>query len=68
MIFIELRTLPIDHKHRLEDITDLKRLDAMNLTTAQTAKGVKTFSDGINIGNASLTYDSTNKRLVISVN
>lgn len=68
MIFIELRTLPhIEHTHRLEDITDLKRLDAMNLTTAQTAKGVKTFSDGINIGNASLTYDSTNKRLVISV-
>ena len=41
-------------------------LKAMDLTSAQTASGVKTFSNGIKIGNASLTYDSTNKRIVIS--
>ena len=41
-------------------------IGAMDLTSAQTASGVKTFSNGIKIGSASLTYDSTNKRLVIS--
>ncbi len=42
-------------------------LGAMNLTSAQTASGVKTFTNGINIGNALLSYDSENQRLVISV-
>ena len=45
----------------------ITNLGAMDLTSAQTASGVKTFSNGIKIGNATLTYDSTNKRLVISV-
>ena len=40
--------------------------DAMDLTSDQTASGVKTFTDGIKIGNASLTYDSANNRIVIS--
>lgn len=45
----------------------ITNLGAMDLTSAQTASGVKTFSNGIKIGNATLTYDSKNKRMVISV-
>ena len=40
--------------------------NVMNLTSAQTAKGVKTFTDGIKIGSAKLTYDTTKGALVIS--
>ena len=42
-------------------------LGAMDLTSDQTVSSVKTFSNGIKIGNASLTYDSTKKMIVISV-
>ena len=45
----------------------ITNLGAMDLTSAQTASGVKTFSNGIKVGNATLSYDSTNKRMVISV-
>ena len=38
----------------------------MDLASAQTASGIKTFNNGINIGSAKLTYDSTNSALVIS--
>ena len=38
----------------------------MDLTSAQTASGVKTFTNGIKIGNAKLTYDTTKGALVIS--
>lgn len=41
--------------------------DVMDLTSDQIASGVKTFTNGINIGNALLSYDSENQRLVISV-
>lgn len=41
-------------------------LDSMDLNSSQTATGVKTFENGIKIGDASLTYDLTNKRIVIS--
>lgn len=41
--------------------------ESVDLTTDQTISGVKTFSECIKIGNASLTYDSINKRLVINV-
>ena len=42
-------------------------LGAMDLASDQSVSGVKTFTNGINIGNAMMTYDETNKRLVISV-
>lgn len=45
----------------------ITNLGAMDLTSAQTASGVKTFSNGIKIGNTTMSYDSTNKRLIISV-
>lgn len=45
----------------------ITNLGAMDLTSAQTVSGVKTFSNGIKVGNATLSYDSTNKRMVISV-
>lgn len=38
----------------------------MDLTSAQTASGVKTFSNGINIGSANLKYDSSAGALTIS--
>lgn len=38
----------------------------MDLTSDQTSTGIKAFSNGVNIGNASLTYDSTKSALVIS--
>lgn len=40
--------------------------NCVNLTFDQTISGVKTFEKQINIGNATLTYDNTNDRLVIS--
>lgn len=44
----------------------ISNLGAMDLTSAQTASGVKTFSNGINIGSANLTYDSASGALVVS--
>lgn len=38
----------------------------MDLTSAQTASGVKTFTNGINIGDANITFDSTAGALKIS--
>lgn len=38
----------------------------MDLTSAQTASGVKTFSNGINVGSANLKYDADAGALVIS--
>ena len=46
----------------------ITNLGAMDLTSAQTVSGVKTFSNGIKIGNATFTYDSTTKRVEIKVN
>ena len=40
--------------------------DSVDLASAQTITGVKTFSNGITIGNATITNDTENKRLVIS--
>lgn len=45
----------------------LTNLGAMDLASDQTASGIKTFTNGINIGNALLSYDSENKRVVITV-
>ena len=45
----------------------ITNLGAMDLTSAQTVSGIKTFSNGFKIGNATFTYDSTNKRIAISV-
>lgn len=42
-------------------------LGAVDLTSAQTITGVKTFSNGITIGNATITHDTTNNRLVINI-
>lgn len=42
-------------------------LGAVDLTSAQTITGVKTFSNGITIGNAAITHDATNSRLVINI-
>ena len=39
----------------------------VDTTSAQTVGGVKTFSSGIKIGNATLSYDSTNEALVITI-
>ena len=39
----------------------------VNLTEAQTISGVKTFSNGIKIGNATLSYSSTDEALVITI-
>lgn len=44
----------------------ITNLGAMDLTSAQTASGVKTFSNGIKIGSATLSYDSSLGALVIS--
>ena len=44
---------------------DLEKI--MDLTSDQTATGVKTFANGIKIGNATMTYDSINNRIVINV-
>ena len=41
--------------------------EVVDLTSDQTISGSKTFSEGITIGNATLTYNSENGRLVISV-
>ena len=44
--------------------------DMANLVDANSDKtiyGVKTFMDGIKIGNATMTYDSANNRIVINV-
>ena len=38
----------------------------VDLTSEQTITGVKTFSEKIKIGGATLSYDSTNKRIAIS--
>lgn len=46
---------PLDHTHPYVD-----------LTSAQTIGGVKTFTDSIIIGDATLTYDDTSTALVIS--
>ena len=40
--------------------------EVVDLTSAQTITGTKTFPNGIIIGNAQLTYDSINERLIIS--
>lgn len=40
--------------------------EIVNLTSAQSINGVKTFNDGIKIGEATMTYDSENKRIVIA--
>ena len=40
--------------------------EVVDLTSEQTITGAKTFSNGVNVGDASITYDKTNKRLVIS--
>ena len=45
----------------------ITNLGAMDLTSAQTASGIKTFSNGIKIGSATMKYDSTTKAIVISV-
>ena len=39
----------------------------VDLTSAQTVSGVKTFSNGLKIGNATITHDITNNRLVITI-
>lgn len=39
----------------------------VNLSSAQTVSGVKTFSNGIKIGNATLSYSSTDEALVITI-
>lgn len=44
----------------------ISNIGAMDLTSAQTASGVKTFSNGVKIGNATLTFDSTNNTLVLT--
>ena len=46
----------------------ISNIGAMDLTSAQTASGVKTFSNGIKIGNATLSYNSTASALVLSFN
>lgn len=44
----------------------LANLGAMDLETDQAAAGIKTFVNGIKIGDAELTYDSSRKRITIS--
>lgn len=41
--------------------------DSVDLTSDQVIDGVKTFSNGLKIGNATITHDIENKRLVISI-
>ena len=45
----------------------IANLGAMDLTSAQTASGVKTFTNGINIGNAKITYNSNTNILTFSL-
>lgn len=45
----------------------ITNLGAVDLSSDQTITGTKTFSNEIKIGNTTLAYDDTNKRLVISV-
>lgn len=45
----------------------IANLGAVDLSSEQTITSTKTFSNGIKIGNATLTYDDTNKCLVVSV-
>ena len=63
-----------DLKHRVGstnytilDTGNYSDLGIMDLTSDQTSTGFKTFTNGIKIGNATMTYDSENKRIVISV-
>lgn len=41
--------------------------DNVDLTSDQTITGIKTFSNRIQIGESSITYDASNKRIVFSV-
>ena len=57
------------------EITAFKKSDTLNhtyntfvdSTSDQTVGGVKTFADGIRIGNATVTHDTTNHRLIITI-
>lgn len=40
--------------------------DKVDLTSTQTVDGVKTFSNGIKIGDATVSYNSEDKALVIN--
>ena len=44
----------------------LANLGAMDLETDQTVKGVKTFSDGIKLGEATVNYDKSKNRIAIT--
>lgn len=39
----------------------------VDFASAQTVSGVKTFSNGLKIGNVTITHDTTNNRLVINI-
>ena len=40
--------------------------EVVDIASEQTVSGVKTFSNGIKIGNATMSYDSENNRIVIA--
>lgn len=46
--------------------TALVNLGAMDLSNDQTVKGVKTFSDGIKLGEATVNYDKSKNRIAIT--
>lgn len=51
----------------VEQLNEKADEDAVvDLTSNQAINGVKSFENGIQIGDAKLEYDSTNKRIVIS--
>lgn len=48
----------VDEKANVNDVVDL--------TSSQTISGVKTFDDGIKLGGATMSYDTTEKAIVFN--